>query len=336
MHETQPESRLDTRGRIELDRTIDSIVVGTRYRKDPGDLTDLMASIDQLGLLQPATITPDGVLVCGWRRLEAVRQLGWRSMNVWVRSGISGRLESLLAQQDDNDLHKPLNEIEKATLYRELKQVRAEEAERRKQATQFGAESHRGASGGASDAPPGETGKARRQAAMAITGTASYDTHERVCALMDWASRKATPPEIRAMANDALRRIEAGEPVKPLHREVKDAYDEIQDRDAETELAQLAREALERIKSESGSTGPKRKQLGRNQRPTSHYRSVRSFNLTWTELDGWTETYDVDALAVELTDADWERFDRVVTATIGFRDQLAAARRDAQTAEQTA
>src|SRR6478609_6412429 len=147
MPETQPESRLDTRGRIELDRTIDSIVVGTRYRKDPGDLTDLMASIDQLGLLQPATITPDGVLVCGWRRLEAVRRLGWRSMNVWVRSGISGRLESLLAQRDDNDLHKPLNEIEKATLYRELKQVRAEEAERRMQSTQFGAQVDGEASG---------------------------------------------------------------------------------------------------------------------------------------------------------------------------------------------
>ena len=50
---------------------------------------------------------------------------------------------------------------------------------------------------------------------MAITGKASYNTHERVCALMDWASRKATPPEIRALANDALHRIEEGEPVKP-------------------------------------------------------------------------------------------------------------------------
>ena len=137
------------------------------------------------------------------------------------------------------------------------------------------------------------------------------------------------------MANDALRRIEAGEPVKPLYGEVKDAYDEVQDRETETELARLAREALERVKGESGSAGPKRTDLTRNQRPTSHYRSVRSYILTWTELDGWTETYDVDALAVELTDADWERFDRVVTATIAFRDQLTAARRGAQTADQT-
>ena len=37
--------------------------------------------------------------------------------------------------------------------------------------------------------------------------------------------------------------------------------------------------------------------------------------------------YDVDVLAVEMTDADGKRFDSVVAATIAFRDQLAAARR---------
>lgn len=37
--------------------------------------------------------------------------------------------------------------------------------------------------------------------------------------------------------------------------------------------------------------------------------------------------YDVDALSAALTTTDWERFDRVVTATIAFRDQLIAARR---------
>ncbi|MDF1605888.1 ParB N-terminal domain-containing protein [Nocardioides sp. YIM 152315] len=326
MSQTRPDARPETRGRIELDRTLDSIVVGNRYRKDPGDLNKLMDSISQIGLLQPVTITPDGVLICGWRRLEAVRRLGWRSMNVWVRSGISGQLEALMAQQDDNELHKPLNEIEQATLYRELKQVYAEEGERRKQATQFGAQVDGGAYGPAPGAGPAETGDSRRQAAMAVTGKGSYNTHERVCALMDWASRKATPPEIRAMANEALRRIEEGEPIKPLYREVKAAYDKTQEPspDLETEVARLAREALARIEGMKD-----RKGLKRNQGPSRHFRSVRSFNLTWTELDGWTEMYDVDALAAQLTPADWERFDRVVTATIAFRDQLIAARRDA-------
>lgn len=317
----------DTRGHIELDRALDSITVGVRHRKDPGDLATLMESIDRLGLLQPVTITPEGVLVCGWRRLEAVRRLGWHSMKVWVRSGISGRLESLLAQQDENQLHKPLGELEKAALYRELKELRAEEAQQRMQATQFGASTNGGGSGCAPGAHPVESGRARSQASLAITGKASYNTHERVCALMDWASRKATPLEIRAMANDALRRIEQGEPVKPLYLEVKEAFDNTQEPkpEVETDLARRAREALQRAEREVREKG--RKNLKRNQGPSSHFRSVRSFNLTWTELDGWTELYDVDALAAELSRSEWERFDRVVTATIAFRDQLVTARR---------
>lgn len=317
----------ETRGHIELDRALDSITVGVRHRKDPGDLAKLAESIDRLGLLQPITITPDGVLVCGWRRLEAVRRLGWKSMKVWVRSGISDKLTALLAQQDDNELHKPLNELEKASLYRELKAIRAEEAESRMQATQFGASA--AGSGSAPGADPGENGDARRQAAMAITGTASYNTHERVCALMDWASRKATPPRVRAMAADALRRIENGEPVKPRYLEVKAAYDETQlpQPELQTDLARMAREALERVNG--------KKELGRHlthsQGPAKHYRSTRSFNLIWTELDGLGEMYDVDVLAVEMSDVDWQRFDSVVTATIAFRDQLVTARRCAQT-----
>lgn len=315
----------DTRGHIELDRALDSITVGVRHRKDPGDLKPLMESIERLGLLQPVTITPEGLLVCGSRRLEAVRRLGWRTMKVWVRSGISDKLSLLLAEQDENQLHKPLNELEKASLYRELKALRAEDAERRMQATQFGG------SGSAPGAEPGETGDARSNAAMAITGKASYNTHERVCALMDWASRKATPPEIRAMANDALKRIEQGEPVKPLYLQVKEAFDQAQQPqpEEETDLARLAREARERAEREVRDKG--RKNLKRSHGPGSHFRSVRSFNLTWTELDGWTELYDVDALAAQLTLSDWERFDRVVTATIAFRDQLVAARRHAAT-----
>jgi ParB family transcriptional regulator, chromosome partitioning protein len=321
------------RGHIELDRTLESIRVGVRHRKDPGDIAQLMESIDRLGMLQPITITPEGVLVCGWRRLEAVRRLGWHSVKVWVRSGISDKLQHLLAQQDENQLHKPLTELEKASLYRELKTIASEEAELRKQSTLFGSPSSGGTSGAAPGTGPaamGETGDARRHAAVAITGQASYSTHERVCALMDWASRKATPPAIRALANDALRKIEQGEPVKPLYEEVKSAFDQTQQPpppETESNLAQQAKEAHARAKREEAEKG--RKNLAHRPGTTSHYRSLRSFTLTWTELDGWTEMYDVDELAASLTSDDWERFDRVVTATIAFRDQLITARRHA-------
>ena len=79
-----------------------------------------MDSIARDGLLQPITITPDGMLICGARRLAAIRQLGWKTVNVWVRSGISTTLGQLLAEQDDNLLHKPLTPVEEASLYLSL------------------------------------------------------------------------------------------------------------------------------------------------------------------------------------------------------------------------
>ena len=124
-------------GHIELEWTVESIRVGRRHRTELGDIDELAASIERDGLLQPITVTPDGVLVCGARRLAAIKRLGEKKVNVWVRSGLSDRLGQLLAEQDDNMLHKPLTQREAAALYRELKQVMAEDAARRKVSTQF-------------------------------------------------------------------------------------------------------------------------------------------------------------------------------------------------------
>ena len=83
---------------------MDSITVGVRHRQDLGDLVSLMESIKRVGLLQPIVVSPEGVLICGRRRLEAVKQLGMRTLRVWVRTGLSDRLTSLLAERDENAL----------------------------------------------------------------------------------------------------------------------------------------------------------------------------------------------------------------------------------------
>ena len=59
--------------------SLDKIVVdeGHRIRKDAGDLTSLVASIQQVGLLNPIVVTEDYRLVAGFRRLSACRKLGW-------------------------------------------------------------------------------------------------------------------------------------------------------------------------------------------------------------------------------------------------------------------
>ena len=55
---------------------IDEIVIGERFRSGTGDLTDLKDSIETHGLLHPIVITRDKLLLAGFRRLTATRELG--------------------------------------------------------------------------------------------------------------------------------------------------------------------------------------------------------------------------------------------------------------------
>jgi ParB family chromosome partitioning protein len=78
-----------TLGAAEPDATnrlpVNSIKIGKRYRKDMGDIAGLAASMAQLGLLYPIIVTPDGLLVCGERRLRAAKLLGWKTIPVTIR-----------------------------------------------------------------------------------------------------------------------------------------------------------------------------------------------------------------------------------------------------------
>jgi N6-adenosine-specific RNA methylase IME4/ParB-like chromosome segregation protein Spo0J len=65
-------------------RKLDEIIVGTRHRKDLGDVAGLAASMGELGLLQPVVVRPDGLLIAGERRLRAAQQLGWAEIPVSI------------------------------------------------------------------------------------------------------------------------------------------------------------------------------------------------------------------------------------------------------------
>lgn len=313
-------------GSIELERRVESIRVGRRHRTDLGDIDALAASIARDGLLQPITITLDNVLVCGARRLAAIKQLGWRTVNVWVRSGISDRLGHLLAEQDDNVLHKPLTQLEAAALYRELKQVMAEDAARRQAATRFSPEHQPGENGAGKFPAPSDQGRASEQAARMIPGAASYKTLDKISYLQHIAEDPAQPDDLRQQAATALERIDAGNPVDPLYREVREQAEAARgDRDAD--LHQLAADALTRIKA----TTPKRRTsrsvpaAGRGDGEAVRY-PVRAFVLTWSELSEWWTHYDLDQLAAELTDEQIDAFLATAEGTSRFGEQLRAAR----------
>lgn len=351
-------------GHIELERALDSITVGKRHRIDLGDIPALAESIRAEGLLQPITVTPDGVLVCGRRRLEALRLLGQRSTNVWVRSNLSGRLSQLLAEQNDNSLHKPLSLIEAESLYRELKVVLAEDAARRQAATRFGAEGgvpqdSAGVHGAADSAAPDSAGDARAQAARMVTGRKSYSMLEEVGRLKDLASDERRPAHIRAQAAEEVARIEAGGKVHGAHLRMNTALslDEL-DRIAadpsqpepvrmqaaasaeevraaaarETraaELAQLATEAIARITTEGRKKGKKPVRPVERPQLTLVVLPPRAFVALWADMDGWTQKYDPAGLAAELTGAEWERAEAVLAETIAFFALIRAARENA-------
>ena len=261
-------------GYIELDRTVESIQVGHRHRKDMGDLDELIASIERDGLLQPITITPDGVLVCGARRLAAVRRLGWRTVNVWVRSAISDRLAHLLAEQDDNALHKALSPLEAEALYREIKQLLAEDASRRQAASRFSTDNQPGSDGAAKLAAP-SAGESRDQAAAMIPGAPKHSTLDKIGYLRDTADDAELPDELRQQARDGLAEIDAGAPVHPIYQHVRSATDALHE-DRASRLHALADEALARVKE--AAKKPKPSTPKRSATPARY--AVRAFVMT--------------------------------------------------------
>ncbi|OSM44564.1 ParB N-terminal domain-containing protein [Nesterenkonia sp. PF2B19] len=315
-----------TAGYIELERTVESIKVGRRHRTELGDIEKLAVSVERDGLLQPITITPDGVLVCGARRLAAIRGLGWRKVNVWVRSGISDRLGHLLAEQDDNALHKPLTQTEAAALYRELKALLHEDAARRKAATQFSADNQPGSDGPANLAgpSPGPLGIAREQAAAMIPGGASHTTLDKISYLQKIADDPAQPAELRESVNAELQRIDAGAPVHPVYEAIRAAAKTAQE-NREADLHQLAADALTRAKdARTKKRAPRPRPVTGDDGAPKRY-PVRAFVLTWGELVEWWRHYDAEQLAAELTDEQVASFLTTAAGTSRFAEELRTA-----------
>ncbi len=307
-------------GHIELDRTVESIIVGNRHRTGLGDLTALAESIARDGLLQPLTVTIDGVLVCGARRLAAIKLLGWRTVRVWVRSGVSGRLGHLLAEQDDNMLHKDLTPVEAAALYRELKTLMAEDAARRQAATRFSAENQPGKDGaGKFPAPSEPVGRASEQAAAMIPGGASYKTLDKIDYLRQVTDDPDLPATVRGDAAAELKRIDAGAPVHPGFERIRAAVTDAADEDAD--LESVAREAIARAQAGQNHLAP----APAGEADPARW-PVRAFVATWSELADWWTHYDAEVLANELSDEQIASFLATADGTSTFADDLRTAR----------
>lgn len=319
----------DPAGHLELERRVDAIEVGVRHRREPGDLSTLVASIERVGLLQPITITPDGLLICGYRRLEAVKQLGWRTLRVWVRPGLSSDLTRLLAERDENTTHKPLTAIEAAELYDEVKSLFREDASRRQHASRFGAETgvSAGRPGAAESAAPQRGhGYVRRQAAELVTNRASYNQLEQILAMERIAADRQRPTGVREVADAELECIRNGGPVDPGYQRVRAVAEAAANQpEPDDDFGQVAAEALKLAQEE------RRKRIHRNRveraaAAAARKRTPRSFVLLWAEMLGWTDHYDAEQIAHTVKDDDWKLFEQVLEEMTAFASEVTSLR----------
>ena len=106
---------------------VEQIAVGQRYRKDLGDLRSLAASIEEVGLLHPIVVTPQGRLIAGQRRLKACVLLGWAEVPVTVVD----LLQAARGEAHENFVRKDLLPSEMVALKRAIEPLERREARQR-------------------------------------------------------------------------------------------------------------------------------------------------------------------------------------------------------------
>ncbi len=92
-----------------------------RRRALEKDVDELAASILEIGLLNPITLTEDHTLIAGLHRLEAVKLLGWTEVECSI-TGLNG-LSAELAELDENFARANLSPLELGELLARRKDI---------------------------------------------------------------------------------------------------------------------------------------------------------------------------------------------------------------------
>lgn len=113
---------------------ISEIKIPRRTRRDMGDLDGLAASIQEVGLLHLPVVDGENELVCGERRVRAVKKLGWEEVPVRTVRTLGEALLALKAERDENTCRKDFVPSEAVALGERLEKMLKPEAEKREKA----------------------------------------------------------------------------------------------------------------------------------------------------------------------------------------------------------
>ncbi len=102
---------------------IDEIIIRNRVRRNLGDISSLMESLQRHGLLNPVVITSKKELIAGHRRTEAARRLGWRTVEARVVDS-DDATDLVEMEIEENTQRKSLTSDELAEAYLRLDRMR--------------------------------------------------------------------------------------------------------------------------------------------------------------------------------------------------------------------
>lgn len=176
---------------------IHNIFVEGRHRKDLGDIESLADSIERSGLLHPIVVTEQHQLIAGERRLAAYKYLHERSGNGYemipahIVNNLTDALSLLIAERDENTCRKDFAPSEAVAIGKQLKEIEAVEADKRKKS---GVNQYTEPSG---KLPPGSKGKTRDKVGEAVG--MSGKTFEKAEKVIEYAQAVDMPELVELM-----------------------------------------------------------------------------------------------------------------------------------------
>ncbi len=196
---------------------IESVQVVGRHRYALGNLDELAASIADVDLLNPITLTRDSRLVAGQRRLEACRKLGWAEVPVRFIDSLDDAARLLRAERDENTCRKEMLPSELASLGEALYALEERAAKERMaeagRSAAPGRPAERGGSNATPLAPGAEENKARHLVGEALGMSGRTYTDLRY--VYKAATDADTPEPERVLARAALDGMDRTGSIRP-------------------------------------------------------------------------------------------------------------------------
>ena len=106
---------------------LSEIKIGTRHRKDMGDLQSLADSMTEIGLLHPIVINKQNKLIAGRRRIEAAKLLDWKD----IPATVIDLDKVILGERAENEIRKDFTPSEWVAIRRETEPTEIERAKKR-------------------------------------------------------------------------------------------------------------------------------------------------------------------------------------------------------------